>query len=68
MGVSGGSYGKIGLPKTSVKKAERPSWLFYFKKKEMRFFQNNHDMEIWICFLAENMNLFFPEDMDLLFS
>ncbi len=42
-GVSGGPYGKIIMSKTRVKKAEKASRLFWFEKKEMRFFQNYQD-------------------------
>ena len=40
-GMPGGPYGKFSTPKTGVKKAERPSLVFYFEKNKMRFFQNN---------------------------
>jgi len=42
-GVSGGPYGMSDMQKRCVKKAEKASRLFYFEKKEMRFFQNNND-------------------------
>ena len=43
-GVSGGPYGKKIMPETRVKEAERASLLFWFEKKKMSFFQNNHNM------------------------
>ncbi len=41
--MSGGPYGRLDMQKRCVKKAEKASRLFYFEKKEMRFFQNNND-------------------------
>ncbi len=41
--MSGGPYGKKTMSKTRVKEAERASRLFWFDKKEMRFFQKKSD-------------------------
>ena len=41
MAMSGGPYGKKTMSKTRVKEAERASRLFWFDKKEMRFFRKS---------------------------
>ena len=40
MGEPGGLYGKKTMPEMCVKKAEKALRLFYFDKKEVRFFKN----------------------------
>ncbi len=40
MGEPGGPYGKTSTPEMRVKKAEKALRLFYFDKKEVRFFKN----------------------------